>query len=66
MKLGRLSVVIGIYLNGGIEDYELLNELIEIQDEEGEDVAEFIAQLVASDYAQELEELIDNRREARR
>ncbi len=67
MKLGRLSVAVAIYLNGGCEDYELLDEVRLIQDEDdGEDVAEFIAQLLSSECAEELEEIIDNKREARR
>ena len=65
MKLGRLKVAVAIYLNGGCEAYELLDEIRMAQDEDGEDIAEFISQLIISEYAEELEEWIDSRRSQR-
>ncbi len=65
MKIERLKVAVAIYLNGGCEDYELLEAIAESNEDEPQDVAEFIAQLVASDYAEDLEEIIDAARNKR-
>ena len=62
MKVNELKMSANIFLSGGYEPEEFLEDISIINEDCPIDVAELIAQCLISEFAEDLEDRIDNNR----